>query len=237
MTITDFRPTSLDHDPCRLPRAGALAALGQGAAFLVGMVMYVLMIAPWEGYRAPGSSAASNVALVAEHPVELQSWYAVIFIGFGLALVAGTVTLYGLLRDRAPSWARAQAALGTIWATLMFAVGMTAIASVDMIAGLADTSLDDAASTWLSLDLLLTGMGGGIELVGGLWVAAVSMGALRTGLLPRSINVLGLLVGVIGVLTTTLVLADELTAAFGVGVIAWYLASGIALLRRSTRSN
>jgi hypothetical protein len=68
------------------------------------------------------------------------------------------------------------------------------------------------------------------EILGGLWTLLVSWAALRAGGLPKSLNFLGLLVGVVGILSLFPGLTD-LTGLFGIGQLIWYVWLGIVLLR------
>ncbi len=74
------------------------------------------------------------------------------------------------------------------------------------------------------------GLGGGNEIAGGAWVAGVSVAALRAGLLPRLVNVIGLATGLGGLLTVFPPLGGTAGAVFGLGAIAWFLAVGATLV-------
>ena len=76
------------------------------------------------------------------------------------------------------------------------------------------------------------GLGGGIEVVGGLWVLLVSWAALWARGLPRALNYLGMVIGVSGLLTVVPVL-EVLGAVFGLGLIVWFAWLGIVMLRSS----
>ncbi len=74
------------------------------------------------------------------------------------------------------------------------------------------------------------GLGGGIEIVGGVWSLLVSWSALRGGEFPRALNGLGILVGVVGILTVGP--GREIsTAVFGLGQLVWFIWVGTLLLR------
>ena len=86
-----------------------------------------------------------------------------------------------------------------------------------------------AASLWLALSLVVNGLGGGNEIVGGIWVSLGSWAALRAGGLPRAVSYLGAVIGVAGLLTTVPALKD-LGAVFGLGLIVWFVWVGGVLL-------
>ena len=88
-----------------------------------------------------------------------------------------------------------------------------------------------AASLWLAVNSVVTGLGGGNEIVGGLWVLLVSWAALRAGGLPRALAYLGLVLGVAGILQTAVPALEVLGAIFGLGFIVWFVWLGIVLVR------
>jgi hypothetical protein len=81
---------------------------------------------------------------------------------------------------------------------------------------------------------VIEGLGGGVELVGGLWVLLISWAALRTGELGRVLNYLGVVVGVAGILTIVPALAEVGAMVFGLGQIVWFVWLGIVMLRSSS---
>ena len=81
----------------------------------------------------------------------------------------------------------------------------------------------------LMVSLMAESLGGGNELVGGVWVLLVSISALAGGVFSRALNILGCVVGVCGI--ATVYPAEALTAAFGLSQIVWFAWMGVALLR------
>jgi hypothetical protein len=89
-----------------------------------------------------------------------------------------------------------------------------------------------AESVWLAVNSVHLGLGGGNEIVGGLWVLLLSWAALRAGGLPRALNYLGVLCGVAGILTLVPAL-EMIGLIFGLGVLVWFVWVGIVMLRGS----
>ena len=73
------------------------------------------------------------------------------------------------------------------------------------------------------------GLGGGVEVVGGVWVLLLAIAELRVSR-KSALAWLGLLCGSCGVLTLLPPLRD-LGAVFGITQIVWFAAMGIAMLR------
>jgi hypothetical protein len=126
---------------------------------------------------------------------------------------------------------RTATAFGLIWATLVIASGMVANIGAGVVTGLYADEPALAASVWLSLMIVVNGLGGGNEIVGGLWLLLVSLSVLRSSDLPRALGYLGVVVGLAG-LVTMIPLLQEAGSVFGLGMIAWFVWAGIQLLRR-----
>lgn len=72
-------------------------------------------------------------------------------------------------------------------------------------------------------------LGGGIELLGGLWMLLLSVAARRQSQLPTLFNALGLIVGALGVLTIDQDV-PALKAGFGLGQVIWFVWLGFLLI-------
>jgi hypothetical protein len=73
-------------------------------------------------------------------------------------------------------------------------------------------------------------LGGGTEIVGGLWTLLISWTALKAGVFPKALNYLGLLVGIAGIVTIVPNL-EGLTMFFGLGQIPWFIGLGVIFLK------
>jgi hypothetical protein len=93
---------------------------------------------------------------------------------------------------------------------------------------LMEASPEKALDMWTTVSVITESIGGGNELVGGLWVLLISAAAIQEGWLPRRLNYLGYFVGIAGIAT---IYPDELfTEIFGVSQIVWFIWLGICLL-------
>jgi hypothetical protein len=122
------------------------------------------------------------------------------------------------------------AAFGLIWAGLVIASGMVHNAGLGTIVDLYRQDPAQAAMVWLAIDSVSLGLGGEVEIVGGLWILLVSWAALRAGELPRALNYLGVAIGVVGILSAVPGL-QLLNGVFGLSQIVWFVWLGIVMLR------
>jgi hypothetical protein len=209
-------------------KLGGVAALVAAATFVFGFALFATALSD---YTTGDPTPAESVAFVADNEAVLYLWNAVIFILFGVVLVPLVLALLERVRPGAPVLAPAAAAFGIIWAGLVIAAGMVGNIGLGTVADLRETDPAQAEAVWSALDAVQNGVGGGNEIVGGLWVLLVSLAALRTSALPRTLNYLGIAAGVAGIVTIVPAL-EVVGAIFGLGLIVWFVWAGLVLLRR-----
>ena len=228
MTIDQTAPPmQASTQPGRLGRIGGAAALVAAGTFGYGIAMFATSLAD---YTDPDITPAESVDFLVEHQGQLLAWYIGIFIVFGAALVPLALALRQRLVDRTPILANTATVFAAIWAALMFATGMISNIGIEAVADLADTDPDQAVPVWSSIDTVTNGLGGGNELVGGIWIGLVSIAGLITSRLPRWLNVVGLATAVAGVVTVVPAF-EVVEMVFGLGSIVWFVGVGVALIR------
>ena len=224
MTTTIHTPSDTKHAS---PRAGAIGGLVAAATFLFGIVLLVTSLTDYtEGDPTPGES----VEFLVGHQTTLFAWYFVIFLIFGVAIIPLARALHRRLADVNPQLADIGAVFAYIWAGLMFATGMISNIGITAVADLEETDPAAARALWSSIDTVTEGLGGGNELVGGLWILLVSIAAWGTGRLPTGLNILGGVSAVAALVTLVPGLSD-VGIIFGLGSIAWFAWAGIVLFR------
>ncbi|HRN69088.1 MAG TPA: DUF4386 family protein [Promineifilum sp.] len=209
-----------------LQKSGGYAALYMAIAYLIGLILFIVVL-DYPGITDP----AQKVALLVEKPMVIFATNLFMYVFFGVSLVVLSLALYDRLKSGAPAMMQAATALGIIWAGSLIAAGMVSNAGIEPTIALHATDPTQAALSWQGIETVAAGLGNGNgEILGGLFTLLVSLAALRGGALPRWLNILGLLVGAVGILTINPRLAD-LTGVFGLGQMVWYVWLGIALLR------
>ena len=109
------------------------------------------------------------------------------------------------------------------------------IANIGLAAAidLSATNAEQAMTLWIIINTIVEGLGGGNEVVGGLWVLLLSIAGLKTIALPKLLNWFGLFIGTVGILT--IYPAEVLTEIFGVSQIVWFSWLGAAMLTSSKK--
>jgi hypothetical protein len=212
-----------------LQRAGGWASLAEAVTYLIGFGVAAAYLAP-AGFTDAQDDPVEHLAFLLDHQAVLYTWYLVLYMVAGAALVVLVLGIHDRLEGRSPALARSTTAFGLIWAGLVLASGMVALVGQRAAVQLAATDRAEAVSTWAAVSVVQDALGGGIEMVGALWVLLTSAAALRGSALPRGLVALGMVVGVAGMATLVPQLADAV-ALFGLGFIAWYIWAGLVLLR------
>jgi hypothetical protein len=231
MTIhapASIAPPATEATVGRLGRIGGAAALLAAGTFAYGIAMFATSLAD---YTDPDATPAKSVDFLVGHQGQLLAWHIGIFIVFGATLVPLALALRQRLVGHAPVLVNTATVFAAIWAALMYATGMISNIGIEAVADLADTDPDRAVSVWSSIDAVTNGLGGGNELVGGIWIGLISIAGFATARLPRGLNVTGLVTAIAG-LVTVVPQFEAVEMIFGLGSIVWFIGVGVALLRR-----
>lgn len=221
--------TRTENQPASLQRLGGFAGIIAALTFLFGFALFVTTFEP---LTTGDLSAVETVEFLRNNQTIFYVWNLVIYVLFGVVQAVLTLALAERLKSVAPGIAQITVALGLIWSGLVIASGMVANVGAATVIDLYATAPEQAGTVWAAIDGVYTGMGGGNEIVGGLWVLLVSMAGLRNAL-PKALNFAGLLVGAAGIVTLVPPLAD-IGAIFGLGIIAWYIWAGVVLVRSNS---
>ena len=117
-----------------------------------------------------------------------------------------SLALYERLKAGSPALAQVVTTFGLIWAVLVIVIGTLSINNLSTVVELYGKNPAQAATVWLTLDSVETGLGagGGETIVSALWFLLLSWAALRARELPRVLNYLGVVIGVAGILSVVL---------------------------------
>jgi len=209
-------------------RIGGVAALIQAACYLVGFVVYGLIL----DYSGVVDSL-QKVAFLVDNQVTLYIVTLFVYVVFGIFQVILALALYERLKNGPHALVLTATVFGLLWAGVVIASGLIFNTGIGTIVDLYGTDQAQAATVWLAIDSVFEGLGGGTELIGGLWILLVSWAALRAGVLPKALNYLGVVIGVVGILSLVPAL-EILTDVFGLTQIVWFIWLGIAMLRNSS---
>ncbi len=213
-----------------LQQIGGIAALIGAATNLFALVTYITLLSP-TGYGS--DDPGQIVAFLADNQAIMRVWYIIIYLLLGVGLIFLSLALYERLKVGSPALAQAVTAFGLIYAVLVIVVGTLEISNLSTVVKLSGENPAQAAAAWLTLDSVVTGLGGGggETLVNALWFLLLGWVALRARELPRVLNYLGLMTGVAGILMVVLPSLTLAAVVYELGLPIWLVWVGIVLLR------
>lgn len=175
-----------------------------------------------------GGTEGERLRFLADHQLAISIVYSAIYIVFGALLAVLVVELNTLFRSVGPP-AILTSLFGCVWIGLVIASGMIYVTGLNQVVGTIETDPAAAFDLWRTVSTVGDSIGGGNELVGGLWVLGISLLGLRGATLPRGLHYLGVVVGTSGL--ATMYPSELLTEVFGLSQTVWFFWLGLSLLR------
>ncbi len=213
-----------------LQKFGGFAAMYLAVAYLIGMTIF-LVVLDYPSITDP----AQKVALLVEMQMVTFSTNLLMYVFFGVFLIVLSLALYDRLKTGAPAIMQVATVIGIIWAGSLIASGMVANAGIAPVVALYAKDPAQAALTWQGIESVANGLGNANgEILGGLLMFLVSWAALRSRGFPKGLNILGLLVGGVGIISLIPRLTEMMVGVFGLSQIIWFVWLGIVLLRSNS---
>ncbi len=196
----------------KLQEIGGLAALAHTAALMVGMILSFTVMFPL--LEATPVQAA---VFLAGHPILAHLWMWGVDGGTAMTAVVMVAVLYQRMKDGAPGPALAAVAFGLLWAGLIMANSDLMLRHFGVVPNLYGSGPAQTAA-WTAL-------------ARSAWVLLTSLSAWRSGRLTRPSSLLGVLLGILGFLTTIPAITEIVFMVFGPGMIVWSAWVGLIMLR------
>lgn len=216
-----------------LQKWGALSALMGAVTYIFGFALLSTLLAP-SGYGMDGEDPAKIVAFIVENQGLMSLWNLSIYVVNGIFLAVLAVAFADRFKPHAPALAQVGLIFGTIWATLIIGAGMVANVGNAAVAARYAADPESAVFLWEIVSTVELGLGGGNEIVGGVWALVLGIAMLKTGLLPRLLGLFSLLIGLAGLSTILPFTGEVAGAVFGLGYIVWFVWVAVVFLRNRT---
>lgn len=210
----------------KLQKLAGTSAIIEAVIYLVAFIYFGAF---WS-YPSAGTSV-DKMTYLAEHQTSFSLIYFLIYVVFGVLLSVLVIGLYEQLKSTNRPLVQFASVFGFVWVVLVIASGMLANIGLAHSLELMNLSVEKAFDMWSLLAVIIESLGGGNELVGGLWVLFISLASLRSDAFPKGLSLLGITVGSVGV--ATVYPAEVLTEVFGVTQIIWFIWLGISMLNQS----
>ena len=208
----------------QLQRLSGFSAIGEGIIYILAFLYFGAL---WEFPH--GGDSTQIMSFMREHQFSFSAINFLMYIIFGCLLAIVVIGIYQKLVDKCPALVQVATLFGAVWVGLVVASGMISNIGLASVLNIASENSDRALEVWDVINIIVESLGGGNELIGGLWVLLLSVAAVKAKEFSLPLNYLGVIVGSVGILTVYP--AEILTEIFGVSQIIWFFWLGLILIR------
>ncbi|WDE12424.1 hypothetical protein [Thalassomonas haliotis] len=206
-----------------LQKFAGIAAISQALIYILAFIVFGAVL-----QYPTGDDVMLKFQFLADNLLLLSVMNLIAYVLFGILLTVMVMALHERFKQQAGALSRFACVFGFLWVGLVIASGMIDNIGMAAVLKLSETEPEQARIMWLTLMVLVEGIGGGNELVGGLWVLVLSFAGWKSHALSKPLFYLGVFVGTAGI--STCYPADVLTEIFGLSQIVWFIWMGIFML-------
>ena len=152
-----------------LQKLAGISAISEALIYIVAFIYFGVF---WS-YPSTGSPT-EKMAYLSESHLIFSTIYFLMSVVFGVFLAVLVIGLHEKLKDTKNPALALGSLFGVIWVGLVIASGMISNIGLAHAIDLMDASPEKAFDIWVIVSLITESLGGGNELVGGLWVLLVS---------------------------------------------------------------
>ncbi len=214
----------------RLQKIGGTCAIIEALIYIAAFIIYGGVLI----YPNKNASPVEELNFLSDNYLTLSVLNLVSYVLFGILLAVLVLAIHQRLRNYSPSFSKLASAFGIIWVGLVIASGMITNIGLNSVIEIGINEPENAMQIWSSISIISEGIGGGNEIVGGIWVLSLSIIALKGQLFSKPLVFFGIIVGIVGVLTVYPL--DIFTEIFGISQIVWFLWIGVFMISKPSIS-
>lgn len=193
----------------------AISAVYGGLSYIGGIFVYLQLL-----QYDSATSASEQLTIISNNPVlvHITTLHIYILFSFGIILLATYV--YFKLKEHQPILGLLSLIAGVIWATILIASGFISMGITTLL--MSGTAASELVSTWQAIDIVSNALGGGNELMGGVFTGLVSLAMYKARSSAIATSILGALVFIGGILSALPYLTDIGIGVFVISQILWF---------------
>lgn len=210
-----------------MQKLGGFSALFEALIYISAFIVYGAVLV------FPGADAdvTERLNFLSDNYLTLTILNLVSYVLFGIVLAVLVLAIHQRLKTYSPVFSKLVFVFGVIWVGLVIASGMISNIGLSTVIDIGAKDPEKAMLIWSSFSIVSEGLGGGNEIVGGIWVLLLSILAFKGRLFSKALSCLGIVVGIAGILTVYPL--DVFTEVFGITQIIWFIWIGVVMMRKS----
>jgi hypothetical protein len=213
-----------------LQKLGGFCSIALGLIYIIAFIVYGGIL----DYPKEDATEIERINFLFDNYVILSIINLISYVLFGILLAVLVVSLHQKIKDDSPNLSMLASVFGVIWVGLVIASGMIANTGLNFVIEIGIEDPQKAMAIWTSIGVVSEGLGGGNEIVGGVWVLLLSITAFKYSFFSKPLNLLGLLVALAGILT--ILPFDVFKEIFGISQIVWFIWIGVSMIRKPHKS-
>ncbi len=210
----------------KLQKIGGICAILEAFIYITAFIFYGGIIV------FPNANASANEKLnfLTNNYNTLSVLNFITYVLFGILLAILVVAIHQRLKTFNPVFSKLTFSFGILWVGLVIACGMITNIGLHHVVTSNASTPENTMLIWSSVSIITEGLGGGNEIVGGIWVLLISVFTLKNDIFSKPLNILGCIVGLSGILSVYPL--DIFTEIFGVSQIVWFIWIGVFMIRK-----
>lgn len=213
-----------------LQKLGGFCSISLGLIYIIAFIVYGGIL----DYPKGDATEIERLNFLSDNYLILSTINLISYVLFGILLAVLVVSIHQKIKDYLPNLSILASVFGIIWVGLVIASGMIANSGLNSVIEIGIEEPQKAISIWTSVGIVSEGLGGGNEIIGGVWVLLLSIAAFKYSFLSKPLNLLGLLVALAGILT--ILPFDLFKEIFGISQIVWFIWIGISMIYKPHKS-
>ncbi len=210
----------------KIQKIGGICAILEALIYIFAFIIYGGILI----YPNANASAVEQLSFLTDNYLTLSILNLISYVLFGIILAVLVLAIHQRLKNHSPIFTNLASIFGIIWVGLVIASGMIGNIGLNSVLDIGVKEPENAMLIWSSISIVSEGLGGGNEIVGGIWVLLISTIAFKKNIFSKLLNLLGLIVGIAGILT--IYPLQIFTEIFGISQIIWFLWIGISMIRK-----
>jgi hypothetical protein len=194
--------------------ATASAVYG-GLSYIGGIFVYLQSLK-----YDTATSASEQLTIISNNSVLVHITTLHIYVIFSFGIILLATYLYLKLKNQQPVLSLLSLITGVIWATILIASGFISMAITTLL--MSGTAASELTSAWQAINIVSDALGGGNELMGGVFTGLVSLAMYKARFSGMATSILGALVFIGGTISVLPHLADIGIGIFVISQILWF---------------
>jgi hypothetical protein len=171
-----------------LQKMGGIAAILEAVIYITAFIIYGAVLV----YPPINADSVQELRFLTDNQLILSVMNLVIYVLFGVLLAVLVLAIHKRLKEFSPVLSQIASVFGLIWVGLVIASGMIGNVGLNSVVELGANEPEQAMLIWSSVNIVTEGLGGGNEIVGGIWVLLLSLASVKQKIFPKSIIFLGI---------------------------------------------